>query len=130
MSCCIFRRDHVYVRDGWDRRQARTAAGGEAIALVDAQVAQHCLVRGSWIRWIWTWCRSFSAEGSDFVRIAESSGAVDPLISATERADELRRAAMRASVELVLLEGGNHYFDDRHAELAACIVDWLARADG
>jgi hypothetical protein len=36
---------------------------------------------------------------------------------------------MRASVELVLLEGGNHYFDDRHAELAACIVDWLARAD-
>jgi pimeloyl-ACP methyl ester carboxylesterase len=63
-------------------------------------------------------------------RVLIVQGAVDPLISATERAEELRRAATRAAVELVLLEGGNHYFDNRHADLAACIVDWLARADG
>jgi pimeloyl-ACP methyl ester carboxylesterase len=63
-------------------------------------------------------------------RVLIVQGAIDPLIAATERAEELRRAATRAAVDLVLLEGGNHYFNDRQAQLAACIADWLARAEG
>ncbi len=62
-------------------------------------------------------------------RVLVVQGAVDPLIAAAERAGELRQAASRAHVDVVHLEGGNHYFDDRHEELAACIVAWLAGGD-
>lgn len=60
-------------------------------------------------------------------RVLVVQGAVDPLIEAATRAEELRAAATRAAVDVVLLEGGDHYFNDRHAELAACIAAWLAR---
>ena len=62
-------------------------------------------------------------------RVLVVQGAVDPLIAAAERAGELRQAASRAHVDVVLLEGGNHYFDDRQGELAACVVAWLAGGD-
>jgi hypothetical protein len=51
-------------------------------------------------------------------------GAIDHLIQARERADELVAAAA-ARVDVVLLEGGNHYFDNRHQDLAGCILEWL-----
>jgi len=54
-------------------------------------------------------------------------GAADTLIEARERAAELTEAATAARVETQLLEGGNHYFDQRHDELAAAIVGWLGR---
>jgi hypothetical protein len=59
-------------------------------------------------------------------RVLVVQGAIDPLIDATARAGELTAAATGAQIQLVLLEGGNHYFDDRHAQLAARIVAWLA----
>jgi alpha-beta hydrolase superfamily lysophospholipase len=62
-------------------------------------------------------------------RVLIVQGAVDPLIEAAERAAELRAAAAGARTDVVLLAGGNHYFDGRHAELAACIVGWLGEAD-
>jgi pimeloyl-ACP methyl ester carboxylesterase len=62
-------------------------------------------------------------------RVLVVQGAVDPLIQAADRAAELRAAATGARADVVLLEGGNHYFDGRHAELAACIVAWLAAAE-
>jgi hypothetical protein len=52
--------------------------------------------------------------------------AADPLIEAQARAQEFA-AATRVNVDVVLLEGANHYFDGRHRELAACIVPWLSR---
>jgi predicted alpha/beta hydrolase len=52
-------------------------------------------------------------------------GASDPLIEARARADELVAAATAAHVETVLLEGANHYFDQRHEALAASISGWL-----
>jgi alpha-beta hydrolase superfamily lysophospholipase len=53
-------------------------------------------------------------------------GAADPLIAARERADELVAAAAASRVETVMLEGANHYFDQRRAELANSILRWLA----
>jgi hypothetical protein len=52
-------------------------------------------------------------------------GAADPLIAARERADELVAAAASSRVDVVMLEGANHYFDEHHAELANAIVRWL-----
>ena len=52
-------------------------------------------------------------------------GAADPLIEARRRADELTAAARRARIEVVMLEGANHYFDRRHEALADAIVAWL-----
>jgi predicted alpha/beta hydrolase len=57
-------------------------------------------------------------------------GAVDPNIQVRERAEELQSAASRAQVTLVMLEGGNHYFDGRHAELARVITRWMNRVVG
>jgi hypothetical protein len=54
-------------------------------------------------------------------------GAIDELIEARPRADELVAAANRCAVDVHLLAGGNHYFHDRERELAAVVVDWLAR---
>jgi alpha-beta hydrolase superfamily lysophospholipase len=52
-------------------------------------------------------------------------GAADPLIEARERADELAAAAAASRVATVMLEGANHYFDERHTELANSIARWL-----
>jgi alpha-beta hydrolase superfamily lysophospholipase len=57
-------------------------------------------------------------------------GAADPLIEARPRADELTAAATGARVDVVMLEGANHYFDGRRVELAAAIVAWLAGIRG
>ena len=59
-------------------------------------------------------------------RVLVVQGAIDPLIQAADRAAELRAAATGARTDVVLLEGGNHYFDGRHAELGGCIASWLA----
>jgi hypothetical protein len=63
-------------------------------------------------------------------RLLVVQGAVDPLIQAAERAQELVAAAAQTRVDVVLLEGGNHYFDGRHTELARSIVDWCQSTDG
>jgi hypothetical protein len=55
-------------------------------------------------------------------------GATDTLIEARARADELTEAATASRVETVLLEGGNHYFDERHEALASVLSQWLGRA--
>jgi alpha/beta superfamily hydrolase len=52
-------------------------------------------------------------------------GAVDPLIEARARADELTGSAADARIEVVLLAGANHYFDRRHEALADTIGAWL-----
>jgi alpha-beta hydrolase superfamily lysophospholipase len=54
-------------------------------------------------------------------------GAADPLIEARERAAELTDAATASRVDVELLDGGNHYFDQRHDALAQSIVAWLGR---
>jgi pimeloyl-ACP methyl ester carboxylesterase len=54
-------------------------------------------------------------------------GAEDRLIAASDRAAELSRAAGGANVELVLLEGADHYFNRRHDAVIRCILDWLSR---
>lgn len=56
-------------------------------------------------------------------------GAEDPLIAARERAAELGRAAGGANVEVVLLEGGDHYFHGRHDAVVRCVVDWLSHTE-
>ncbi len=61
-------------------------------------------------------------------RVLVVQGAVDPLIEARERAEELVAAAGRARVDVTLLDGANHYFDARRRELAACIAGWLDRS--
>jgi alpha/beta superfamily hydrolase len=52
-------------------------------------------------------------------------GGADPLIEARERADELLDAAKSSRVDVVLLDGANHYFDQRRRELATSIGAWL-----
>jgi hypothetical protein len=52
-------------------------------------------------------------------------GAIDELIEAKPRADEFAAAATGCAVDVVHLEGGNHYFHDKEAELGRVIVDWL-----
>lgn len=54
-------------------------------------------------------------------------GATDPLIEAQARADELVAAASASRVETVLLEGADHYFNQRHEALATAISRWLQR---
>lgn len=51
-------------------------------------------------------------------------GEIDRLIEARPRAEELGRSAPGTDLELVLLEGANHYFDGRHEALVDCIADW------
>lgn len=63
-------------------------------------------------------------------RVLVVQGAVDPLIEARARAEELKRAAGAARVDVRLLEGANHYFDGCHRELAAAIVGWLGQGEG
>jgi dienelactone hydrolase len=63
-------------------------------------------------------------------RVLVVQGAVDPLIEARARAEELERAATAARVDVSLLDGANHYFDGRHGELAEAIVGWLGQGQG
>ena len=57
-------------------------------------------------------------------------GAIDPLIEARQRADELVSAAPDSDTEIILLEGADHYFNGRHQELAMRIVEWIASTPG
>lgn len=52
-------------------------------------------------------------------------GAEDHLIEARERADEITAAIPESRVDTVLLEGADHYFNNRHQELADRIVGWV-----
>jgi alpha/beta superfamily hydrolase len=52
-------------------------------------------------------------------------GAADPLIEARERAQELVAAASGARVDTILLDGADHYFNERHDALAQTIAAWL-----
>jgi hypothetical protein len=52
-------------------------------------------------------------------------GAIDELIEAQPRADELARAAKTCTIEVSYLTGGNHYFHGKEAELGNEIVSWL-----
>jgi alpha-beta hydrolase superfamily lysophospholipase len=58
-------------------------------------------------------------------RVLIVQGAADEKIQGRERAEELRRAATGARVEVVLLEGANHYFDHRQRDLADRVGRWL-----
>ena len=57
-------------------------------------------------------------------------GAIDQLIEANPRADELVAAAKGCRVDVNHLAGGDHYFHGKEAELGDAIVDWLARNMG
>jgi len=54
-------------------------------------------------------------------------GAIDELIEAKPRADELVAAAKGCKVDVIHLKGGNHYFHGKEAELGRAIVDWLGK---
>jgi hypothetical protein len=54
-------------------------------------------------------------------------GAVDELIEAKPRADEFVAAAKGCKIDVTHLEGGNHYFHGREAELGRAIVGWLRK---
>jgi hypothetical protein len=54
-------------------------------------------------------------------------GAVDPEIEPQARADELAAAATGSHVDVELLAGGDHYFNNRHAELAQAVTTWLGK---
>jgi hypothetical protein len=56
-------------------------------------------------------------------------GAIDELIEAKPRADEIVAAALGCRVEVVHLAGGNHYFHGKESELAREIVGWLAKTE-
>jgi pimeloyl-ACP methyl ester carboxylesterase len=58
-------------------------------------------------------------------RLLVVQGATDHLIEARERAGELTAAAPESRVDTVLLEGADHYFNNRHQELADCIIGWI-----
>ena len=61
-------------------------------------------------------------------RSPDASGELDVVRTPRERAEELVAAAVRARVDVTLLDGGNHYFDGRRHELAACLTRWLDEA--
>ena len=54
-------------------------------------------------------------------------GAIDELIEAKPRADEFVAAAKGCKVDVTHLEGGNHYFHGKEAELGRAIVGWLRK---
>jgi alpha/beta superfamily hydrolase len=54
-------------------------------------------------------------------------GASDELIEANPRADELVAAAKGCKVEVIHLEGANHYFHGKEAELGRAIAGWLGK---
>jgi pimeloyl-ACP methyl ester carboxylesterase len=56
-------------------------------------------------------------------------GANDPLVEARDRSAEFRSAASCANVEIVFLDGGDHYFNGHHDALVCCVLDWLSRTE-
>lgn len=76
---------------------------------------------------VWESSLAAAAELRDNILVIQ--GAEDPLIAASDRAAELSEAARGANVEVILLEGGDHYFNGRHDALARCILDWLRRTE-
>ncbi len=60
-------------------------------------------------------------------RILVVQGADDHLIEAQPRADELVAAATGAKADVVMLQGGDHYFAATHESLANTVTDWLKR---
>jgi len=54
-------------------------------------------------------------------------GAIDELIEAKARADEFVAAAKGCKVDVIHLEGGNHYFHGKETELGDAIVGWLGK---
>jgi hypothetical protein len=54
-------------------------------------------------------------------------GAIDELIEAKPRADEFVAVAKGCKVDVTHLEGGNHYFHGKEAELGRAIVGWLRK---
>jgi len=57
-------------------------------------------------------------------------GAADDRLDARPSADDLAAAAPNTRLELVLLDGANHYFDNRHSELIDCVTAWEVRTRG
>ena len=53
-------------------------------------------------------------------------GAIDEKIDAKPRADEFVAAVVRCNVDVVHLDGGNHYFHGKEQDLAQTILGWLA----
>jgi hypothetical protein len=54
-------------------------------------------------------------------------GAIDELIEAKPRAEELISTAKSCRVDVSHLAGGNHYFHGKEAELGSAIVAWLGK---
>src|SRR5262245_2069403 len=54
-------------------------------------------------------------------------GAIDELIEAKPRAEELSVAAKSCRIDISYLAGGNHYFHGKEAELGDEIVAWLSK---
>lgn len=54
-------------------------------------------------------------------------GAADTLIDARDCAGELAAVAPGTEVDLVMLDGANHYFDDRHDALVDTVTAWETR---
>jgi len=76
---------------------------------------------------IWKRVLAMASEIRGDVFIVQGAG--DTEIKAQDRADEFAAAAVSARVKTVLLQGANHYFDDRHNELWNCIAAWLDPGD-
>jgi predicted alpha/beta hydrolase len=71
------------------------------------------------------WRAGLEAAAAMTGQILVVQGAIDASLEGRARGDELAAAATSARVEVRLLEGGNHYFDQRHDELAAAVIGWL-----
>jgi pimeloyl-ACP methyl ester carboxylesterase len=54
-------------------------------------------------------------------------GALDSPIDAKQRAEELTAAAPGCSVEVIMLQGGDHNFVNKDRELADLLIDWCAK---
>jgi pimeloyl-ACP methyl ester carboxylesterase len=57
-------------------------------------------------------------------------GAVDTLLEPLPRAEEFVAAATHCKVDVVLLEGADHYFATSQQELADCILGWCGGQHG
>jgi len=76
------------------------------------------------------WATILQGAGQLRGRVLVVQGASDASLEGRARADELEAAAPNARVTTVLLDGGNHYFDHLHAELAESVLNWLASTRG
>lgn len=71
---------------------------------------------------IWSEALARSAEMAGSTLVVQ--GAVDHLVDAQVRAEELRCAAPMTVLEFELLEGGNHYFEGQESALIERLVGW------